>query len=223
MQAHPIAAFSREKSLGYTAASTFEEYLADTAAATLLCQRLAEVHIGPDEQLFFTTYPDILRWVIVVADDSPDTVSPDTVVVLPVLVHLAYCSARIDVRIAQANAWDGYLRVLVDDPDLLANLADIDPPLLLIFDEDWRYVEQWGPHPEAIEPYLELWLTEHPDFDALADDESPAGTAAYRTLLEQLTHTMRLWYNSTLNRACATEVRDLLARLHDEAGGDEDG
>jgi len=214
MQAHPIAAFSREKSLGYTAAATFEEYSADAAATVALHRRLAEIRIGPDDQLFFAAYPDVLHWVVI-ADDSPDTVA-----VLPVLVHLARCSPRIDVRIAQADVWEGYLRVLVDDPDLLSNLADIDLPLLLIFDEDWRYVDQWGPHPEAIDPYLDEWLTAHPDFDALSEDDSPC---AYRALLEELTHTMRLWYNSTLNQACAKEVRELLARLQEEAGSDDGG
>jgi hypothetical protein len=220
MQAYPIAAFKREKSLVYTAAATFAEYLADAAslgAASLLRRRLAEIRLSPDDQLFFAAYPDTLRWVIVVADDSPDTL-----VVLPVLVHLADCSPRIDVRIAHADAWEGYLAVLMDDPDLLPNLADADLPLLLIFDEDWRYADQWGPHPAAIDPYLDAWLAEHPDFDALAEDDSPDGVAAYRRLLEGLTRVMRLWYNSALNRACAAEVRGLLARLHEEAAADDE-
>ena len=216
MQAHAIAAFKYEKSLLYTAAATFDEYLADTAARATLRRRLAEVRIGPDDQLFYAAYPDILHWIILVADDSPDTL-----VVLPVLVHLAQCSARIDVRIAHAEEWEGYLTALVDEPGLLPNLADADLPLLLIFDEDWRYADQWGPHPAAIDAYLDGWLAAHPTFDARAEDDSPAANTAYRGLLDDLTHTMRLWYNTELNHACAGEVRAILARLQAEAGSDD--
>ena len=119
MQAHPIAAFSREKPLGFTAAPTFEEYLVDAAGVDVLRHRMAEIRIGPDEQLFFVTYPDVLHWVVLVGDDSPDTVA-----VLPVLMHLARYSPRIDVRVVQVDAWEDQLRVLVDDSDVFDSLAD---------------------------------------------------------------------------------------------------
>ena len=97
-----------------------------------------------------------------------------------------------------------------------------DLPLLLIFDDEWRYVDQWGPHPEAIDPYLDEWLAAHPDFEALADDDSSDESATYAALLAELTYAMRLWYNTTLNQACAVEVRDLLTSSDDEADADDD-
>jgi hypothetical protein len=178
---------------------------------------LAEIRIGPDDQLFFAVYPDILHCVILVADDSPDTV-----VVLPVLIHLAERSPRIDVRIAHADEWECDLAALLDDPAQRPNLAEADLPLLLILDEDWHCAGQWGPHPAAIDPYLDGWLAAHPTFDALAEDDSPAGSAAYRRLLNELTQAMRLWYNTELNRACAAEVRGLLARIHADASPDDE-
>ncbi len=107
--------------------------------------------------------------------------------------------------------------MLIDDATVLTSLQDADLPLLISFDEEWRFQEVWGPHPQAIEPFLDRWVTAHPTFEALAEDESPEGQVAYPRLVEQLLHELRLWYNSGLNHACAQELHQLLVRWHDDS------
>jgi hypothetical protein len=107
------------------------------------------------------------------------------------------------------------LATLVNDPALLASWAEADLPLLLSFDDEWHFQEGWGPHPQAIEPFLEGWLAAHPDFEGLAEDDSPVGQQLYARAMERLLQEMRLWYNSALNQACGEELRALLVRCHD--------
>jgi hypothetical protein len=100
---------------------------------------------------------------------------------------------------------------------LLASWAEADLPLLLSFDDEWQFQEQWGPHPQAIEPFLEGWLAQHSEVERLADDDSLEGQHAYARLVEQLLYEMRIWYNSSLNHACGEELCGLLARWHVES------
>ena len=218
MEVINLALLARQKSLIYTTAMAYGDYLAQSASRELLRIRQGEIRLLPDDQLFFTTYPDFIRWLVVVSDESPDTVA-----VLPVLMHIAACCPRLKVRVILDD--DDSLRHvarLMDDPALAAGLADADFPLLLIFDEEWHYLDQWGPHPPEIEPLLDEWLAEHPDFEQLSDDDSPAAQAAYEALLDELTQVMRLWYNSGLNQAAVADVRGVMSHLH-EGGDNDDG
>jgi hypothetical protein len=131
---------------------------------------------------------------------------------------VAELASRVNLRVIREDEAAYLLPALVNDPALLAGWADADLPLLLSFDEEWQFQEQWGPHPQAIEPYFDSWLAEHGDYERLAEDESPAGQAAYAHLLDRLLYELRLWYNSSLNQACGEELRALLARWHEENG-----
>lgn len=209
MQESPISLLDREQALLYTAASTVEEFVAAALSRELLAVRRREVRLPADAQLVFLTYPDTLHWLVVVADDSPDTVA-----VLPVLAAIAALCVQIDLRVLHDDEAAAFLVALMHDPDAARLPAEADLPLLLIFDEEWHLLEQWGPHPQAIEPYLDAWLAEHPDFERLAEDDSPAGMAAYQAHLDLLTQEMRCWYNSALATALVTELRELHERLH---------
>lgn len=218
MQEVPISLLDREQALLYTAASTVEEFVAAAHSRELLTIRRREVRIPPDDQAFFVAYPDIMHWLVVVADDSPDTVA-----VLPILATIAALCAQIDLRVLHDDEAAAFLVALMHDPEAARLPAEADLPLLLVFDEGWHLLEQWGPHTQAIEPYLDRWLADHPDFERLAEDESPAGLAAYHQLLDPLTQEMRLWYNSALTAPLCAELRSLLMRVRtssDDEGAD---
>lgn len=205
-----------EKTLLYSSAATYDEYAAASIRQDFLRIRQREIRIMPEEQAYFTAYPDPVHWLVVVADDSPDSL-----VALPVLDHVAKCVPSLTLRVVREDEASKLLASLVDDAGLLASWAEADLPLLISFDEEWHFQEQWGPHPQAIEPFLDKWVANHPDHERLAEDESPAGQVAYSALLEQLLQELRLWYNSSLNQACAAELRTLLAHWHDESGDEE--
>lgn len=200
---------SAGKTLAYHHAPTFAEYLALVPQRRdLLETRLGEIRIAPDSQFFFVTYPDSIRWLVVVAEDSPSTA-----VVLPVLAHVAAMSPRLDLRVLGEEDAAAVLARLTGSPDAGAALADADLPLLFAFDEDWQLQDQWGPHPAAIDPYLERWFAAHPDVES--------GGEPGEEVLAQLTQEMRLWYNSGLDQACAAELRTFLTAMQ-TANGDED-
>jgi hypothetical protein len=208
---HPI--IQADKGLFYSCAMTYGEYVAAAQRPEFLEMRAREIRLLPQEQLYFTDYPDPIHWLVVVGDDTPDTL-----VVLPVLAHIAAWGPRLSLRLVREEEAAHLLSVLVNDADLLASWAEADLPLLLSFDDEWHFQEQWGPHPQAFDPYIERWLAEHREIEQLADDESPAGQIAYARLIERLTQEMRLWYNSMLNQACGEELAALLARWHEENG-----
>jgi hypothetical protein len=202
-----------EKTLLYSCASTYGEFVAASPRQEFLEMRLREIRLLAEEQAYFTEYPDATHWLVVAADDSPDCL-----IVLPVLGHLAAWATRVSLRVVREDEAAQLLPALASDPALVASWGEADLPLLLSFDDEWQFQEQWGPHPQAIEPYLEQWLAEHSDFERLAEDESPEGQLAYSQLLERLLYEMRLWYNTSLNQACGVELCALLARWHDENG-----
>jgi hypothetical protein len=209
-------ALQQEQILVYSRATTYSEYEAASSRREFLQTRRREIRLSPEEQAYFTAYPDLVHWLVVATDDSPDSL-----VVLPVLAHVAAWVPRLSLRVVREDEAAQLLAALVDDQGLLASWAEAELPLLLSFDEDWQFQESCGPHPQAIEPLLDQWIAEHPDYEPLAEDESPAGQAAYARLLEQLLHEVRLWYNSSLNQACAEELHALLARWHDESIDEE--
>lgn len=217
MEAHSESPIAAEKSLAYRLACSFTEYLQSTSVDRAWFEaRRDEIRIAADDQLFFVTYPDSVYWLAVVAEDGPDTAAT-----LPIVAQVCALSPRFELRVVTEERAADLLGVLLDDTSAPAALADADLPLYLTFDEEWTLQDQWGPHPQAIDPYLEQWSAEHPELDTLADDDSPAAQAAYLDLVARLTHAMRLWYNSGLTQACVQELRALLASIQtDDAAGD---
>ncbi len=206
----------KDAALLFAAAPTYEEYVAaGLVPARLLHARMAEIRVPPGDQLFFTTLPEPFYLIAVVAEDSPVTVA-----VLPIIARIARLSPLLDLRVLAEDEGIEFLSRATDDPELLAGLPDADLPLLVLFDRERQVAGQWGPQPQALDPYLDAWLNRHPDVDALAEDDTAAGQAAYAALLDELTQEMRLWFNSGLNRACVAEIRAMFPSVPDEAGQD---
>lgn len=198
----------------FAAAPTYEEYLAgDVMFAPLLRARMAEVRLPAKDQAYFAALPEPVYLVAVAPGDSPSTVA-----VLPIVARIAACSARIELRVLQEEEGLALLSKLVDDPDILDNLPEMDLPLVVLFDRDGQYLSHWGPHPQAMDSYLDEWLRRHPSFETLIDDDTAEGQAAYACLIDELVHEMRLWFNSGLNQACATEIRTMFPFVVDDLG-----
>jgi len=208
-----------EKGLIYSWTTTFDEFVAASPHKEFLEIRLREIRLLAEEQAYFTEYPDLTHW-LVVADDSPDSL-----VVLPIVAHVAAWARCLTLRVVRDDEAAQILTVLASDEALAASWSEADLPLLLSFDDEWQFQEQWGPHPQAIEPYLDKWLADHPEYEQLASENSPENSAdksvggqlAYKRLLEQLLQDIRLWYNSSLNHACGEELHGLLSRWREES------
>jgi hypothetical protein len=199
-------------------ACTYAEFEAAHGRA-LLATRRQEARIAPQEQLFLATYPDVLHWLVLVADDAPETQ-----IILPLLARLTDCSIRVDLRILRETDGFSTLAAVLDDAGASELLSDPDLPLLLIFDDEWQLQEQWGPFPHEMETLLEAWLERHPDFESLAEEGDSENQTRYAVLLDALTWEMRVWFNSGLDRACTQEICELLRGLasDDEGNDDED-
>ncbi|MCB0159154.1 MAG: thioredoxin family protein [Caldilineaceae bacterium] len=203
------------KSLAYTTACSWEEFLAhDNDLRVEYLIRLGETRLAPDAQLFFNSYPDTLYFVALVAVDDPDSLA-----VLPVLARIVAAGPRFGLRIVRDDGELALLDALLDDINLSEDLDDLDLPQLFVFDEEWQLQEQWGPRPQEAETRLEAWLEAHPEYEELDDDED-----AYGQLVTVLMNEMRLWYNSGLTEVCVKEIRQLLAGLQndDEADDNDD-
>ncbi len=216
MQESKHTALPPEKTLIYSRCTTYDEFASASTWQDFLRIRQREIRVMAEEQAYLTAYPDLVYWLVVAADDSPDSL-----VVLPVIDHVAKWVPRLTLRVVREDEAAELLANLVDDAELLASWNEADLPLLISFDEEWNFQEPWGPHPQAIEPFLDKWVADHPDYEVLAEDESATGQAAYSAMQEQLLQELRLWYNSSLNQACAIELCTLLARWHDESGDEE--
>ncbi|MEX1019555.1 MAG: hypothetical protein WDZ49_07850 [Litorilinea sp.] len=228
-------------------ACTYAEFLAATPLnRTLLAVRGAEARQDAASQWFLAGFPDVLHWIVVVSEESPETA-----ILLPLLARLAASSVRLDLRVVRDTEGFDELAAWLEECGTPDVLNDADLPLLFMFDEDWQLQEQWGPFPQAMEPYLEEWLERHPEYETLAEDETfdpqstpnavaedavvengaggatPEAQAAYAALLDLLGWEMRVWFNSGLDVACAQEICDLMRGLMDEDseddGSDSDG
>lgn len=203
-----------EAIFAFTAGETFREYLLrfGPTQRLALSQRYDAVRIHTDAQNILSTYPVWLYWVLLVSDDTPDTL-----MVLPIVQRLAELSPRIDLRILSDEADLAALNTLVDEEiDLAEDLADIDLPRLFIFDEEWNQQAQWGPRPEAAEERLEQWLTSHPDYEHLMAEDDSEDPDRLEQLIAELTAQMRLWYNDDLTVACIDEIMALVNELNNE-------
>lgn len=199
----------QQKVFTVTSGLTFREFIEQFSGDRhLLRSRVGEVRVPPAIQDTIVTYPDILNMVLLVSEEAPETM-----VILPIIVRLAQLSPRILLRILRETDDLSMLEAAVEDLDLE---EEIDLPLLLIFDEEWNWQAQWGPRPAAAEPYLDRWLETHSDYETLAEDETPAGQAAYVQRSNLLLHEMRVWYNSGLNQACIQEIYEVLGNLRED-------
>lgn len=218
MVSEPNGFSTAQRSLSLVSGRSFDEYLADVPPLTLLLRRrLHEIRIPVAEQDFFINYPDTLHFVVVVSDDSPETVA-----VAPVLAAIAQRSPRFSLQILRDTDDLSDLARLAEEIDLLGIMTELGLPLLLIFDEEGNFQGQWGPHPQEAERYLDAWFEAHPEYDALAESDDPAAQARFVQLLDELTFEMRTWYNSGLNRACISEIRALLAGLLEDEAPEEE-
>jgi hypothetical protein len=200
-----------EAIFAFTSGLTFRDYLqhVDHEERRFLSQRYDLVRISPQIQRVLVTYPNWLYWVLLVSEETPDTL-----MVLPIVQRLAELCPRIDLRILSDEADLSALNELVDEEiDLEEDLADIDLPHLFIFDEEWNQQAEWGPRPAIAEERLEQWLSAHPDYEVLLADEENEDSPRLEQLITELTHQMRLWYNDDLTQACAAEIMQILEAL----------
>lgn len=197
-----------DKALTHERCMTFDQYCQyQVDHGRLLQMRYAETRLMPALQANMVAYPDMLVVMAVVTDDDPDTTA-----VLPVIARLLSVSLRVSLRIVPDTDIHP-LAALLPDVDLLTALDEWDLPQFFVFDEDWELQAQWGPRPAQAERNLLEWLSRYPEYETLADDDSPAGQARYGALTTALIHEMRVWYNSSLSEACQHEFYDVLAAL----------
>jgi len=195
---------------------TFDEFCqASPLYGALLRSRRAEIRIPLADQHYLATHPDILYFMLVVSEDDPETVA-----VAPVMQCIVDACPRFTLYLMRDEDDLTALNAAVDEIDLDDDLSELDVPLLLIFDEAGEYQAHWGPRPAAADAQLDAWLEQHPEYESLSDDEEDDAHEQYLQVLDLLTHEMRVWYNSGLNRACISEIRAL---LHELQSDDEDG
>lgn len=202
----------------FTSALSFFEFIEQNQFyARLLRACYAETRLPPEEQLFFTEFPDALNWMVIAAEDAPDTI-----MVLPVLQRIAEASPRISMHVMCEDDDLSRLEELLEDAELPDDWEELDTPLLLIFDEEWQYQACWGPRPQAAEEKLDKWLEQHPEYEELSNSDDPDALVQYAQLLHKLTYEMRIWYYDRLRKDCAVEIAALLHSIQSENGGDEE-
>lgn len=210
----------QQKIFSFTAGLTAQEFFAVTPALTkLMQQRLRELRIPVALQDFFISYPDILHFALLVSEDAPGTA-----IILPLWMRITQLSPRFSLRIFRDTDNLNLLNQITDDLDLNEDLAELELPLCLLFDEEWNYQAQWGPQPQEADPLLDQWFEQHGEYEALAEDETPEAQQKYALLIQELVQQMRIWYNSGLDRASLQEICDLLVSLRedDEREGNQD-
>ena len=180
----------------------------------LLRNRYAETRLPSQLQALLVTYPDTINIVALVTAEDPDTMA-----VLPIVARLADACPRMELRIWGDEDDPAPLTLLLPDVDPAA-MEEWDLPLFFLFDDEWELAAQWGPRPAAAERPLEEWMARHPEYAALADEDTPEAQQPYATLAAQLVYEMRVWYNSGLAQACLDEWFDLLNGL--QASDDTD-
>jgi hypothetical protein len=213
----PVA--PKDKLLAYMMAQTFEWFAADAGHyGALLRRRFTETRLPPAVQYAANMFAETINILALVSEEDPDTVA-----VMPALARLVNHSPRLQLRILRDDDDLAPLTILTPELDLTTVLDEWDLPQFLFFDEDWELQGQWGPRPVAAESQLETWLADHPDYATLAEDETPGAQQQYAALMHELVHTMRIWYNSGLTKACFNEWHNLLRTMQtgDDAVGAE--
>lgn len=205
----PFVLLQDDKLLAFARCLTFAEYSEMQGdRGRLLDMRYAETRLTPSAQFSLNTFTEILRVLAVVTDEDPDTIA-----VLPVIARLIDASPRVQMGILSEESDLAPLAALLPDIDALSTVEEWVLPQFLIFDEEWELQAQWGPRPAAVERNLVEWLDRYPEYETLADDESPASQARFASLTSMLTQEMRVWYNSSLATACQQEFCDVLTAL----------
>lgn len=188
---------------------TFNEFCETTAHKKLLQCRYQEANIRADVQLYLSEFPDWLNWVLIVEEDLPDTL-----VLTPLIQRLAEHSPRSSIYLARAEDDLSLLDSTLEQIDLSEeDLLEAELPMLLFFNEEWQYLSQWGPRPQATEPYLDNWMEAHPEFEALALSDEDADQEMHTELLNALTYEMRVWYLSELDHKCCEEIQTVLESI----------
>lgn len=195
-----------DKLLAYQRGMRYAEFIKRTQRfGGLLRIRYDETRLGPAVQLAAACFPETMNILAVVSEEDPDTLA-----VLPIVARLVAAGPRFSLRILNDDDDLAPLAVLAPELDLTTLLDEWDLPQFLCFDEDWYLQAQWGPRPNAAEAQVERWLASHPEYETLADDESPEGQEQYAALVEELVYEMRVWYNSELAQRCLDEWLELL-------------
>ena len=212
----------QQKIFAFTTGRTAAEFLEETPSlAKLVRQRLQEIRIPATIQDYFVSYPDNLNFALLVSEDAPETP-----IILPLWMRIVQLSSRFSLRIFRDTDTLTMLNQLIEEVDLNEDLGELELPLCLLFDEEWNYQTQWGPHPQSAEPFLDRWFEQHSEYEALAEDETSEAQRKYALLINDLIYQMRVWYNSDLDQAAMQEIRDLLASLREEeereGSGEED-
>ena len=193
-------------------APTYAEYLrVHPCVAPLLQARQREIRLAPDDQLYFCTLPQAVHMVAVAHAGSPSTIA-----VLPVLARLAQASARISFWVLDPEAGVDLVQQMADDSAVDSALSRRALPLLALFDDERQFLGEWGPHPAGFSVYMDAWRRRHPDCAPDCEFAADGVSRQDATLCKELTHAMRLWYNSGLNQAVIAEVRALLESTLDE-------
>jgi hypothetical protein len=201
-----VRAVQHDKLLAYSRGLRFAEFVKRSERfGRLLQTRTDETRLGPAVQLAAACFPETMNILAVVSEEDPDTLA-----VLPIIARLIAAGPRLMLRILSDDDDLVPLFVLAPDLDPTTLLNEWDLPQFLCFDEDWFLQAQWGPRPNAAEVEVEAWLASHPEYETLADDESPEGQEQYAALVAELLYEMRVWYNSGLAQSCLDEWLELL-------------
>jgi hypothetical protein len=207
--AHTVAhirAVHHDKTLAYGRALQYGEFVQRSPRfARLLRTRYDETRLGPAVQMAAAAFPDTLNILALVSEEDPDTLT-----VLPVIARLVDAGPRLQLRIFCDEEDLSPLTTLAPELDIATLLDEWDLPQFLCFDEDWYQQAQWGPRPSRAEAQVETWLEAHPEYEELAEDETPEGHERYLALVDELIYEMRVWYNSGLATSCLDEWLDLL-------------
>ena len=206
----PMSAYTRavhhDKVLAFSHALRYDEFVRRSPRyARLLRTRYDETRLGPAVQLAAVAFPETLNILALISEEDPDTLA-----VLPIVARLADAGPRLQLRILCDEDDLSPLATLAPDLDLATLIDEWDLPQFLCFDEDWYQQAQWGPRPGSAEVHVEKWLGAHPEYEALAEDDTPEGRDRYVELVEKLIAEMRVWYNSGLAASCLDEWLDLL-------------
>ncbi len=206
----PPSAYTRaihhDKVLAFSRALSYGEFVRRSPRfARLLRTRYDETRLGPAVQLAAVAFPETLNILALISEEDPDTLA-----VLPIIARLADAGPRLQLRILCDEDDLSPLATLAPDLDLATLIDEWDLPQFLCFDEDWYQQAQWGPRPGSADVQVEKWLEAHPEYEALAEDDTPEGRDRYLALVDKLLAEMRVWYNSGLTASCLDEWLELL-------------
>ena len=207
-----------DRLLAFEGCLTFREYCElQEERDRLLRMRYAETRLEPSLQLKLNACEEPLNILAVVTDEDPDTVA-----VLPIVARMVDASPRLQLRVLSESRDLTPLVALLPGVDALNAVEEWVLPQFLIFDDEWELQAQWGPRPSQAEGNLSEWLSRYPEYETLADDETPAAQRRYAALTTALTYEMRVWYNSSLATACQQEFCDTLLAIVQSEESDEE-